>query len=221
MQMNGLSFYYTGDDKYIHKQIDGSKQIKSNIEEIVRNKSCDIINMYHDGNYIIIPTPLFDENMCESYLHLKGHTLDGGSELENDKFITYYSSGEFTYISIFSKSLYYILEKSAQTINIIPTIERAISYDKDLAHDNISIILSGCFIHITHQRDGVLNFCESLPLESSSDVALFMSMVIEKVTDKDNLEITVLYQPEDSNLVGYLGKRYKMKEITKCNYFAV
>lgn len=169
-QLGGLSFYCGADRRYNQIQIT-KERINETITKEIGSESYDHIDYYHNSpDYIIIPRPLFDENMCDAYLLTKGIEQQAGDVIR----VTL--TADVAYVSLIDGEL----NNVTTCCNIFPVIAKCYKYCSASSGHLIAYVLIDDMIHICYSESGIIKFCESLPLITPSDLEFFLGTLITK-----------------------------------------
>lgn len=169
-QLGGLSFYCGADKRYNQIQI-AKEKINETIAKEIEGESYDHIDYFHNSpNYIIIPRPLFDENMCDAYLLTKGIEQQAGDVIR----VTL--TAEVAYISLIDGEL----NEVTTCCNIFPIIAKCYKYCPTAGGNYIAYILMDNILHVCYSESGNIKFCESLPLITPNDLEFFLGSIIKK-----------------------------------------
>lgn len=209
-QLDGLSFYCGNDKKYsyIETRRVGASEASVIVKEI-EGEEYEQINYYHNSsNYILLPRPLFDENMCDAYLLTKGIAAT------QDEVIRVTLTTDLACISLIDKAMNDINPH----FNVLPLIAKCYHYGVNSVGETIAYIIVDGLLHLCYSKGKVVQFCETLPLDSSSDFEFFLGEVIRKYNLKKNYKIEQLFSV-GSYLVGSETiDRYNIFKMVQENY---
>ena len=214
--LNGLYFYSNEDNKYTFRQIKNQMEVVSEIKKEISNDKFETVSLCHNSiHYIIVPSVLFDEQMCEAYLQSKNIIP------QDNQTIKHVTIGQYTYISIIDNDICQILAGEAEKFDVLPTIASVISYSENLNCDNITLIVKDDLIHIAYHENKLMMFCETLPIVSDTDIDFFISKVLSDNSPRKSLKVVSLFETEKKELNSDIISKYNIERLTKDNFFAL
>lgn len=208
--LDGLSFYCGSDKKYsyIETRRVGASEAAVIIKEIA-GKEYEQINYYHNNpNYILLPLALFDENMCDAYLMTKG-IVAGENEVIRVTLTT-----DLACVSLVDKAI----NDVNPHFNVLPLIAKCYHYATNCAGEVIVYLLVDGLLHLCYSKERRVQFCETLPLDSSSDFDFFIGEVIKKYNLKKNYRVEQLFAVGSYPISSESVSKYKIFKMLQENY---
>ncbi len=211
--LGGLSFYSVSEKKYSYQQLFEGMTPSQAIDTEVLRGGYDTVFIYHNTlQYVMIPEPLFDDNMSEAYLQAKGIVIDEGSQLFK------YQHNGIVYLSLLDRGA--VPQNSGEVI-VLPVIAKCVGAGALSGENALYYIIENNIINITHYEGGVMQFCESLPIVSKSDTIFFINSLVKRYGSGKQFSIVSLFESGDNVISPSHHKKLKIREIEQEQYIEI